>query len=769
MRRYLYRYRYFLLGIFVAAVVGQIAFGYFSAMSRIDLSSGGLADWSYYGRDQEGTRYTPLNQINRDNVASLEIAWQYHTGDFSNGSDGRPKTTFQATPILVDGILYLATVYGRVIALDPETGAEIWKYDPGIDPTVKRGEFANRGVTYWHAADAVQGRPCERRIFVATVDARLIAVDAARGTACADFGQASQLDLSRGVDLGDYQANRREYGVTSPPVVIGDLVVVGSAIGDNRAATLERGIVRAFDVRTGALRWLWDPIPREPADPAFQTWAQESARRTGAANVWAQLSVDVARNLVFVPTSSPSPDYYGGKRQGSNSYADSVVALRGSTGELVWHYQIVHHNIWDYDLPAQPSLITVRKDGRDIPAVAQATKMGFLFLLQRETGEPIFPVEERPVPQSDVPGEQSWPTQPFPTIPRPLAPTTLSGDDAWGLSPWDQGQCRKLIERYRNDGIFTPSSLNGAIQYPGAIGGTNWGSVAFEPQRGWVILNMTRLPSVTGLIPREKLEAGKRDVPHGAAISQMQGTPYGLFRISALLSPLGLPCTKPPWGTLLAVDSATGDVKWEVPLGTVQDLAPVPLPIEWGTPNLGGPIVTQGGLVFIGAAMDNYLRAFDLETGKELWKGRLPAGGQATPMTYRLRENGRQFVIIAAGGHGRLGTDIGDSVVAFALPERGAGVLAQSVARTLRTVGVVFVLFLAFLLVFRFVYKNWLWYGLLAILSIIATWVAWLISQAIAMTLLAMLAALALAWLLTLARKRLYARYTRSVQPAGSS
>jgi len=350
-----------------------------------------------------------------------------------------------------------------------------------------------------------------------------------------------------------------------------------------------------------------------------------------------------------------------------------------------------------------------------------------------------------------------------------LAPTTLSGDDAWGLSPWDQGQCRKLIERYRNDGIFTPSSLNGAIQYPGAIGGTNWGSAAFEPQRGWVILNMTRLPSVTGLIPREKLEAGKRDVPHGAAISQMQGTPYGLFRISALLSPLGLPCTKPPWGTLLAVDSATGDVKWEVPLGTVQDLAPVPLPIEWGTPNLGGPIVTQGGLVFIGAAMDNYLRAFDLETGKELWKGRLPAGGQATPMTYRLRENGRQFVVIAAGGHGRLGTDIGDSVVAFALPERGAGVLAQSVARTLRTVGVVFVLFLAFLLVFRFVYKNWLWYGLLAILSIMATWVAWLISQAIAMTLLAMLAALALAWLLTLARKRLYARYTRSVQPAGSS
>jgi quinoprotein glucose dehydrogenase len=403
-------------------------------------------------------------------------------------------------------------VYGRVVALNPE----IWKYDPKIDAKVERGEFANRGVTDWGAADAVQGRACERRIFVATVDERLIAVDAARGTLCPDFGRAGQVDLSRGVDLGAYQADTREYGVTSPPVVIGDRVVVGSAIGDNRAATLERGIVRAFDTRTGALRWVWDPIPRDSADPAFRTWAHESARRTGAANVWAQLSVDAARDLVFVPTSSPSPDYYGGERLGSNSYADSVVALRGSSGQLVWAYQIVHHNIWDYDLPAQSSLITVRKDGGEIPAVVQATKMGFLFLLHRETGEPIIPVEERPVPQSDVPGEQSWPRQRFPTRPQPLAPTTLSSDEAWGLGLWDRGNCRKLIERYRNDGIFTPTSLAGTIQYPGVIGGTNWGSVAFEPQRGWVILNMSGLPSVTGLIPRGrcKREAGRTGRRH---------------------------------------------------------------------------------------------------------------------------------------------------------------------------------------------------------------------------------------------------------------
>jgi quinoprotein glucose dehydrogenase len=561
------------------------------------------------------------------------------------------------------------------------------------------------------------------------------------------------VDLSRGADLGSHQANTREYGVSSPPVVIGDLVVVGSAIGDNRAVTLERGIVRAFDARNGALRWQWDPVPRQRTDPAYRTWENGSARRTGAANVWAQLSVDAARDLVFVPTSSPSPDYFGGERLGSNSYADSVVALRGSTGELVWHYQIVHHNIWDYDVPAQPSLITVRNGGRDVPAVAQATKMGFLFLLDRETGEPIFPVEERRVPRSDVPGEQSWPTQRFPTKPAPLAPSNVSSDDAWGLTPWDHGQCRDLIERHRNDGAFTPSSLDGTIQYPGVIGGANWGSIAFEPQRRWVVFNMTHMPSLTGLIPRERLPTAERDLPDDASISEMEGTPYGLYRVPALVSPLGLPCIKPPWGTLLAVDTATGEVAWEVPLGTVRDLAPVPLPIRWGTPNLGGPIVTEGGLVFIGATMDNYLRAFDLETGRELWKGRLPAGGQATPMTYRL-DDGRQFVVIAAGGHHRLGTDIGDSVVAFALPERGAELLVQSVAPTLRFVGAVLVVVLAVLLVFWLAPRNWFWYALLAVLVIVATGVAWLGSQSIPMSLLALLAAVVVASLLTLARNR---------------
>jgi quinoprotein glucose dehydrogenase len=330
---------------------------------------------------------------------------------------------------------------------------------------------------------------------------------------------------------------------------------------------------------------------------------------------------------------------------------------------------------------------------------------------------------------------------------------TLSGDDAWGLTPWDQGQCRKLIEGYRNEGIFTPVSLEGTIQFPGVSGGTNWGSLAFEPQRGWVVLNMSHLPSVTGLIPREQLASF--DLPDGAARSRMEGTPYGLFRISAMLSPLGLPCIKPPWGTILALDTATGEVKWEVPLGTIRDVAPVPLPIRWGMPSQGGPIVTASGLIFIGAAMDNYLRAFDLETGKELWKGRLPAGGQATPMSYRLSENGRQFVLIAAGGHGRMGTDIGDSLVAFALPESGASALTQSATRTFRTVGVVLLVLLAGFLIVRLAQKNWFWYVLLAFFVLGATFVAWLASQTIPMTMLALLVSVAIAWLLTLTRKRL--------------
>lgn len=736
-------------GFLVFTLFVIIAALYFLRAGKIDLTRGPVMEWPVYGQNDGGTRYSAIDQINRENVSLLEIAWEYHTGDFSDGSDGSQPTTFQATPILVDGVLYLSTVYGRVIALDPETGDELWTFDPKIDLSVSRGEFASRGVTAWLDPSRDVAALCRRRIFIATIDARLIALDAADGTPCEDFGQAGQVDLSLGVDLDDYQVDSREYGVTSPAVMIGDLVVVGSAIGDNRGVTLERGLVRAFNARTGILSWMWDPIPRDSDDPAWETWEDDSALRTGAANVWAQLSVDAERDLVFVPTSSPSPDYYGGERRGSNLYADSVVALRGSTGEVVWYYQIVHHNLWDYDLPAQPVLITVNKDGQEIPAVAQATKMGFLFVLHRETGEPLFPVEERPVPQTTVPGEESWPTQPFPILPPPLAPLMLDPDDAWGLTPLDRNQCRELIEAHRNEGIFTPPSLEGTIEYPGIVGGTNWGSLAFNPEHGLVVLNQSHIPFIVTLIPREQQESES-----GASFfNDMKGTPYLLTR-EPLLSPLELPCNKPPWGTVLAVDINSGEVKWEVPLGTISDLAPVPIPLEFGTPNIGGPIITAGDLVFIGAASENYLRAYDVETGEELWKGRLPAGGQATPMTYKLEENGRQFVIIAAGGHGRLGTTIGDSVVAFALPGSRTDLLIRTIKDVLYFV--IPGLLIGFLLLRgrKILLNRWLWLVILAVSVIVSTELRWLMTQSATAMAVWFILALLVAYMLT--RLRVY-------------
>lgn len=650
-------------------------------------SPGDSVDWASYGRDPGGSRYSPLDQINRQSVRNLEVAWVYRTGDWSDGSGGIDKSAFESTPIVVDGTLYVSTIYGRVIALDPQTGAQRWNFDPKLDRSVRRSEIGNRGVAAWVDEKLPADDRARRRIFVATIDARLIALDAATGTKCPGFGTRGEIDLTQGVELRDQPVAKEDYGVTSAPAILGDLVIVGSAVGDNRAVTVERGLVRAFDTRTGELKWYFDPIPRDPADPAASTWENGSAERTGASNVWAPISVDTERELVFVPTSSPSPDYYGGDRPGRNEYSNSVVALRGATGEVAWHYQIVHHDLWDYDLPAQPTLITVRKDGREIPAVAQATKMGFLFLLNRETGEPIYAVEERAVPKSDVPGEASWPTQRFPTGPPPLATATATPDDAWGITPWDRALSRELIERYRYEGIYTPPSLQGSIEFPGVAGGTNWGSVTFEPRRGLVVLNMSHLPFVVKLFPREGFDHDRARAEWQAEYSPQHGTPYVMGR-APLLSPLGLPATKPPWGTLAAVDVNTGKVKWEVPLGTVRDLSPIPVPIRWGVPSMGGPISTAGDLVLIGGAADNYIRAFDIETGDELWKRRLPAGGQATPMTYYSPSTGKQLVVIAAGGHGKIGTTLGDYLVAFALRDRST-VLALWLANTLLAIAAV--------------------------------------------------------------------------------
>ncbi|HYY59054.1 MAG TPA: pyrroloquinoline quinone-dependent dehydrogenase [Pyrinomonadaceae bacterium] len=529
------------------------------------------------------------------------------------------------------------------------------------------GQYVSRGVSTWLDPKASAGQTCRRRIFLGTLDARLIAVDAATGKPCSDFGNGGEVDLSKGV--GNVQPS--EYQVTSPPAIINDLVVVGSAIGDNQRVKETSGAVRAFDARSGALRWVWDPVPRNSSDPGAASWKAGSASYNGAANVWAVISADPSRDLIFLPTSSPSPDYYGGERQGDNNYANSVVALRGSTGRVVWHFQVVHHDLWDYDIPAQPALITVRRNGKEVPAVAVATKMGHLFLLNREDGKPVFPVEERSVPQSAVEGESPSPTQPFPTLPRSLVPQKLTAQDAWGLNPAERDRCRAILSGLRAEGVFTPPSLQGSLMFPGDVGGMNWSGVSFDAKRGLLIANTNRLARAVTLIPRasldrDKLRALQAANPNSEYASQ-RGTPY-LMRREWLLSASGAPCNPPPWGTLAAIDTSTGAVRWEVPLGTMPELAQVAGASEWGSINLGGSIVTAGGLVLIAAARDNYLRAFDVETGKEIWKGSLPAGGQATPMTYQLRKNGKQFIVIAAGGHGGLGTTLGDYVVAFTLP-----------------------------------------------------------------------------------------------------
>lgn len=624
----------------------------------------GDAGWDYYGGDEGGLRFSPAAQITPDNVDDLIPIWTYQTGDLAKRSASLMRETkLEGTPILVGHRLLTCTPFNEVIAIDPGTGKELWRFDPKIttDDVDPANNFNCRGVATWTDAQASDG-VCRARVVAATNDGRVLSLDLETGKPCEGFGTKGEVKLDPGMDLrwpGEFQ-------ITSAPVVVGDVIVVGSAIGDNARVAAPHGTVHAFDARTGAAKWSWDPVPRDAADPAAASWG-EGWKDVGHANVWAPMSVDSKRGLVFLPTSSASPDFFGGLRPGDNKHANSVVALKADTGTVAWAYQIVHHDVWDYDTPAQPTLATLDLDDGKRDVVIQGTKQGFVFVLDRDTGAPVFSVEEKPVPQGGAEGEVLSPTQPIPTHVPALVPQKISADDAYGFTSWDRGACHDKIAKAKNEGLYTPPSTQGTIMFPFTGGGINWGGVAFDPVHQVLYANTSRAMHMITLFPSKEYEKLEEEFPK-REVSPQRGAAFGMIR-DVVLSPLGLPCNPPPWGVLAAVDLKAGKVLWESTVGTTEELAPLSVALPTGTPVIGGPLVTAGGVVFIGAAMDKYLRAFDAKTGAELWQGRLPATAQATPMTYEWE--GRQIVVIAAGGHGQAGLKAGDSFVAFALPKAG--------------------------------------------------------------------------------------------------
>ena len=613
--------------------------------------------WLYYGGDQGGRHYSEAGQIDRGNVEDLEVAWVFRSGDMNRYGQEMAKTSTQSTPVLLPAAagesLVYCTPFNRVIALDPASGVQRWDFDPLIDRGGDR-PFRCRGVSYAEESLVEDGAHCHHRLYMSTHDRRLWAIDAIDGKPCTDFGDGGKVLLS-----GEKGLAPGEVSNSSAPVVADGVVVTGSTVIDFVRATTPRGTVMAFDSFSGQPLWQFDPLIGRP--------------NSGSANVWAPISVDVQNRLLYLPTSAASPDYYGVDRPGDGLYANSVVALDLHSGKVRWHFQHVRHDLWDYDTPAQPILFEWHKNGQAVPALAQLTKQGFVFVFNRLTGEPLWEITEQPVPPSRIPGERTAPTQPKPIAPPQLLDPFLMPRDAWGLTPWDRGDCARQLAELENLGLFTPNSEQLTLMFPGSLGGPNWGGGALLGDTGLLLVNVNNVAFTGQLIPTpQDLDPEHRKQDHPAAGHRMQvtmaGTPYNI-EIGSLQSPLGIPCNPPPWGKLVAVDLVEGTIAWETALGSVHEMGPITAPfhIEWGTPNLGGGIATAGGLFFIGATMDRQIRAFDVTDGDTLWQYTLPVDATATPMSYIYR--GKQYVVINAGGHHMFGRDVGDYLYAFALPD----------------------------------------------------------------------------------------------------
>lgn len=635
-------------------------------------------DWPAYGRTQDGQRYSPLTQINDKNVKDLKEAWTFRTGDMRTPNDPGEMTN-QGTPIKVGDNVFLCTAHQWLFALDPKTGKEKWRFDPKVKSDITYQHLTCRGVSYFDANNTQEfatslkykkseSTQCPRKIILPVNDGRLVAVNADTGKPCTDFGKDGQVDLLRYMPypyLGGYNP-------TSPPVVTGTTIIIAGATTDNFSTQEPSGVIRGYDVNTGALLWVFDTGAEDPnAIPGpNQKFVQNSP------NAWAPLSYDEQLDIVYIPTGVGTPDIWGGDRtELKERYANSVLAINASTGKLVWNFQTTHHDLWDMDVPAQPTLANIKdKSGNVVPAIYVPTKPGNVFVLDRRDGKPIVPVNERPVPQKTLigpqtKGERYSPTQPFSDL--NLAPKDkLTDKEMWGATMLDQLYCRVYFKTLNYQGIYTPPSENGTLVFPGNLGVFEWGGISINPDRQVALTNPLALPFVSKLVPQDPNREIPRKGPGGEhGLQPMYGTPYGV-NISAFLSPLGLPCKQPGWGFVAAIDLNTHEVVWKKRIGTIRDSLPnlFQLPaLKIGVPGLGGAITTAGNVMFVAGTQDNYIRAYSVTNGDKLWEGRLPAGGQATPMTYEI--DGKQYLVIMAGGHGSFGTKMGDYIVAYALPD----------------------------------------------------------------------------------------------------